>query len=249
MNRKKTKVKLQTNQENMSNNLSDKEKNISERLNEYNEPFPVNMVSLNNNILPEISLLEISEACKELPLRNTPNLISDNLYATVEEIAEDIVHIIRSVKQIEGNQDHVAELLAEIRKEIGDQKHQISVEFAKLKNEFFGEQKALINRKTFDTIIPTLDSLIIMKDSLSLKQKGIPSQLDSVIALMNNVIQSLGFSAFQSEIGSGFNPAQMECIGFSEKGEPGTIVKVIRPGYKAGSVIVRPCGVLLAKMN
>src|SRR6185295_3414650 len=76
-----------------------------------------------------------------------------------------------------------------------------------------------------------------------------PKQIQHTQALLDvlgGVAQMLGYQSFTPAPGDDFDPYCMECTGYMP-GEPGKIVRVERAGYRAGSVLVRPCAVILGQ--
>lgn len=188
---------------------------------------------------------------KEASLKDSKTPIStskptDQIETMVEEVAEDMVHLIEWSKQQGKKQEELLQHVHRLQQDIQESKQQHTIEMKKLRGELLGERKALAVRNVLESILPTLDSLRLMKKGLSEKHKQMRSQLDGIISSLENIIQSLGFSKFKVEEGTFFDPSLMECFGYDE-GEPETVSTVVQPGYKAGEAIIRPCRVIIAK--
>jgi molecular chaperone GrpE (heat shock protein) len=65
------------------------------------------------------------------------------------------------------------------------------------------------------------------------------------LSSLRRVLRTLGFEEFEVAEGEPFDPARMESLEYAE-GEQGVVLSVIRPGYLANEVVVRPCGVRIA---
>ena len=70
----------------------------------------------------------------------------------------------------------------------------------------------------------------------------------AVVSSLSNLLQSLGFEAFEAEEGEPFDPHRMECLGFQE-GEPGIVLEAVRSGYRIDQTVVRPAGVHIADVR
>lgn len=173
---------------------------------------------------------------------------SDETKTLVEEIAEDMVYFMEQMKTMETLQNYLVSYIERLHQTIqeSDKRHMIALE--NLRQELLGERKALAVRDSFNAILPTFDSLELMRDGIpdSPENVQIRAQLQAVTSSLTNIIQTLGFIEFEAELGSTFDPSFMECLGYVE-GEANSVVKVKRKGYKVGNIIVRPCGVILAK--
>jgi molecular chaperone GrpE (heat shock protein) len=173
---------------------------------------------------------------------------SDETKALVKEIAEDLVHFMEQMKTMETQQNYLVSYIERLHKTIqeSDRRHAAALE--NLRQELLGERKVLATRNSFNAILPTLDSLELMRDGIpdSPENAQIRAQLQAVNSSLTNIIQTLGFIEYDVELGSTFDPSLMECMGYVE-GEENSVVKVKRKGHKVGDIIIRPCGVILAK--
>ena len=204
---------------------------------------------LNPDVIKSIASIPKDEnvSAMQSPISALPQKLETK--KVIEEIAEDIVDLIKWTNNIEKKQDMILEQLNNFNNVMLDNKRQFAIELNKIRVELLEDHKALVGRNAFDAIVPTLDSLNKMKNSLPQKHKQMHSQLEGIVGLLNNIIQSLGFTIFKVEEGILFDPAKMECLGCNNKGEPKTVVEVVRPGYKSGNMMIRPCGVIIVKKH
>lgn len=171
----------------------------------------------------------------------------DKTEEIIEEIADDMLHLMEKIKKIELKQDEQAEKIERLCQIIQETRQEHTIELDKLRRDLIEERKALSVRSVFNSILPTLDSLRIMRSGLSpQKNKRLHAQLNAVTSSLTNIIQGLGFIEFEVTEGSTFNPSLMECLGYS-KGNPDCVVQIVRPGYKIKDTIIRPCGVIITK--
>jgi molecular chaperone GrpE (heat shock protein) len=69
-------------------------------------------------------------------------------------------------------------------------------------------------------------------------------QLRSIIGMLTNTLQSLGFSAFEATPGEPFDPDRMEIVGRAPS-KNSTVIAVEKPGYTSGSTVVARCAVIV----
>jgi molecular chaperone GrpE len=119
------------------------------------------------------------------------------------------------------------------------------VELSSLRRDLLGDRRTQANRSAFDAIHPTIDHLYQVHDSLDESADGVRGEVSAALSSLKNVLRGLGYAEFAVEVGAPFDPARMECVEYAE-GEPGVVLELVRPGYRADDVIVRPCGVRIA---
>ena len=92
-------------------------------------------------------------------------------------------------------------------------------------------------------MIAALDTLGTMRDGLEdERDQRVQTQLRAIIGTLTNVLQALGFSQFEVEVGEPLDPARMESLGYAA-GERGIVLGAVRAGYRADDAVVRPAGV------
>jgi molecular chaperone GrpE len=160
-------------------------------------------------------------------VRTTPPA-SRSVEATLEEIAEDMLDILERLNSIE--------------RQVREQGRAIET----FRTEAWGQSRALSMRYLFDAVAPAIDTLQVLARGLDPAiGAGGYQQVISAAATLNIVLQTLGFQRFDAAAGDPFDPARMECLGYAE-GLPGRVLEMIRQGYAAGEIVVRPAGVLIA---
>ncbi|HKQ91592.1 MAG TPA: nucleotide exchange factor GrpE [Blastocatellia bacterium] len=157
----------------------------------------------------------------------------------LEEITEDMLEMLRRLKNVEERLEQVEQLMRESSR---SQAREIDA----LRRDLLGERKAINAMSVFNALIPTLESLRAMHTKLNhAKDVRMRAQADAVIQAMSMALRGLGFVEFQVTKGEPFDPSRMECLGFV-KGEQGIVLDAVRKGYMANETIVRPAGVLIA---
>ena len=164
-----------------------------------------------------------------------------------EEIAEDMLELLRSVNAIERMQREVVQRLDQVETTLRDTARQYAREVDTLRRDLLGERKALSALSVFNSVLPMLDSLRAMRANLP-RRKNTPvgQQLDALIQTLGTTLRSLGFVEFEVKKDEPFDPGRMECLGFAS-GRPGIVLQVVRPGYCTREVVVRPAGVIIAE--
>lgn len=184
-----------------------------------------------------------------LPIKGASGGDNSQLGELLEEMAEDMLHLMEQTARMERTLSTVSSLAEQIR-HTQDQyhRHQI-VELEKLRKDMLSERKALVARSTFNAILPAMESLILTRGALDAEiDPVVVNQLTAVIGTLNNISQSLGYSSFEVLPGEDFDPVSMECFGYQE-GNPGTVVRVERVGYRTAEAVIRPCGVILGHLK
>lgn len=166
-----------------------------------------------------------------------------------EELAEDMLELLRRVKSIEATSSEMSGRLEQVEQTLRDGSRLQTRETDALRRDLLGERKAANAVSVFNAVVPTLDSLRLMHTKLhQTKDARTRAQLYAVIEALAMVLRGLGFLEFQVEKGELFDPGRMECLGFGN-GEPGIVLEVTRPGYQAYEAVIRPAGVLIGDPN
>jgi molecular chaperone GrpE (heat shock protein) len=162
-----------------------------------------------------------------------------------EELAEDMLELLRRVKSIEVTCLEMSGRLAQVEQTLRDGSRLQARETDALRRDLLADRKAANAVSVFTAVVPTLDSLRLMHTNLhQTKDARTRAQLYAVIEALSMVLRGLGFLEFRVEKGEVFDPGRMECLGFG-KGEPGIVLEVTRPGYQAYEAVIRPVGVLI----
>jgi molecular chaperone GrpE (heat shock protein) len=115
-----------------------------------------------------------------------------------------------------------------------------------VRNDLAESRKGLALRSVFDPTALALDQLEAIRRGFDPeKEQAIYGQVSAATSTLSNLLQSFGFTRFAPDLGAPFDPARMQCLGYAQ-GQPGVVLQVLRPGYLAGEMLVRPAGVLIA---
>jgi molecular chaperone GrpE len=172
-----------------------------------------------------------------------PESIEPNL----EEIAEDMVHLLERLQSMERVQQELLSRIERMDEQVSAEMTTTRRALNAMRRDMLEENKAQVTRHAFDAIVPAVDSMRALLEGLDTDEDAkIKAQLRAVISALSNLLQGLGYEHFDVALGEPFDPTRMECLGFAD-GEPGTVLEVVRPGYRAGDSVVRPAGVAIAE--
>lgn len=111
------------------------------------------------------------------------------------------------------------------------------------------QRAATLGRDAFvEELIPALDSfdMAMRSDAWKTVDPAWRVGVESIYAQLQGVLQAHGVEIFGKE-GEKFDPTLHEAIEEREGGESHTIAKVMRPGYRTKSRILRPAQVAIFK--
>ena len=164
---------------------------------------------------------------------------------TLEEMADDMLHLLQRTAKIESSLNALHTLISKVSDTQERNHREQLIETGKIKTELISERKAAIARATFNAVLPAIESLSLNMKALDSMEDGkIINQMQVVIDMLLGILQSLGFQSFSAGIGDTFDPLSMECFGYTE-GEPGKVSAVECCGYRTDGGLAKPCRVLL----
>jgi molecular chaperone GrpE (heat shock protein) len=173
----------------------------------------------------------------------------ESLEPNLEEIAEDMVHVLERLRSIEQVQHELLGKVERINEQFAGDMKATRQSLNAMRRDLLGQNKTQATRHAFDTTIPVLDSTKALLDGLAGEADAkVAAQLSAVISALSNLLQGLGYERFDAAVGEPFDPNRMECLGFAN-GEPGIVLEAVRPGYRAGGSVARPAGVWIAEPN
>ena len=167
----------------------------------------------------------------------------------LQEVAEDMVDVLAKLNAISERQamlEQKFDYAFGITQTMG-KNH--ALELSGIRKELLSEEKSAAHRSIFSTVVGTLDQMRAMAGGLDAEEdERTLKQMTAVIYALTSIIQSLGIEEFSIAAGEMYDPNTMECIGYAE-GEPGLVMKTLRPGYRAGSMLFRSAGVELGVVS
>jgi len=181
------------------------------------------------------------------PAPSTEPAAAAGIASHLDELAEDMLDLLRRIRSIEAAQENVLERLEQLDKSVRDGAFQQAREVDALRRDILGEQKSLVSLGAFNALAPILDRFRLMRGAINpKKEKQSADQFDAAIEMLSQTVRSLGYLPFMPTVGESFDPHRMTCVAF-QKGPQGVVLAVERPGFvtELGSV-TRPAAVVLA---
>lgn len=164
----------------------------------------------------------------------------------LEEIAEDMEDVVHRLGRLERQAQETTASVTTLQSTFAEHSAYQYKIVESLRREVAGDRKGLAMRAVFDPTAAALDQLeAICRGFNPSKDQAAFGQVSAAIATLENLLQSLGYSRFTPDIGDSFDPGRMQCMGYVD-GNAGVVLQVLRKGYLAGDILVRPAGVLIA---
>lgn len=115
-----------------------------------------------------------------------------------------------------------------------------------LRREMLGDRKWAAHTSALLVLVALTDQLDAMRAGLDPERDvRVLAQLDGIAATLTVAVRALGFEPFHAAVGEPFEPGRMECVGRAA-GASGVVLRAARAGYRAGDVVLRVAGVVLA---
>jgi len=161
----------------------------------------------------------------------------------LEEIAEDMLHLLERVRSLEQVQ---AALMARLEEGVSAQR-EAAREVRLLREELLAQRKATAVLSLFTGLVQRIDSVRGMLKELDPAQDGrTVEQLTAIDNILMLMLRGMGFDEFRPEKGEPFDPRRMECVGYAP-GDPDVVLEVVQAGYESGGSVARPAHVRIAE--
>jgi molecular chaperone GrpE (heat shock protein) len=171
----------------------------------------------------------------------------DALSEAIDELTEDMVHVITALRTVDGSQGRVLERIAALEAVAGENSRQIARQLDTLRRELVGDRAWTAHTQVFQVLAPLADQVTAMRAGLDpADDDRLMAQLAGITSALEAALRGLGFESFGARPGEVFEPARMECLGHAA-GESGVVLRGERAGYRAGDVVVRPAGVIVGE--
>lgn len=166
--------------------------------------------------------------------------------AGLDELAEDMLDVLERMHEVSRGQQQLRGALVEGLTELGRAQRQQAVELDGLRRDLLGDHRARAHATAFDALHPAIDHIELVCASLDGHDDERRMALASTLSVLRRAVQTLGYRPFTPELGEPFDPTEMECLDYGD-GDPGVVLAVLRPGYRANGMLARPCGVQIAE--
>lgn len=183
----------------------------------------------------------------ELPDLLRPQEKSANSDSVLDELADDMLEVIKKINQIESRVSALGALVQYQQQMLEGGVASIVMEMNRLKENLLSDRKEFAMRSSLNAILPSLESLGYIEEMYRDDGDARPQkQCELIKNVLTGLIRTMGYREFESKVGSDFDPYTMASAG-NEEGEPGKVLRVAWPGYLFGQSVVKPCGVILGK--
>ena len=168
------------------------------------------------------------------------------LEAGIEEMNDDMLVQLKQLQGLQSQLSELSELVHALRVTHLSELRSMAISLDNLRRDLISERQAFSARSTFNAVLPCLDSLMRMQSAANRNsQSEFEAQLAATVDTLRRALSGLGFTEFTCSPGERYDPVLMECLGEAD-GENGVVLAIVRPGYRVGTIIARPCGVLIS---
>ncbi|MFM9966073.1 MAG: nucleotide exchange factor GrpE [Planctomycetaceae bacterium] len=166
----------------------------------------------------------------------------------LEEIANDMLVLMRRLRDIEGSQQTILARLDQVQEGWTQSARTIAREVDVLRRDVQGDRRHTATLDVSNELIPLIDRLRMMRANLDANaDQRMIAQLEGVLESLVACLRRMGCQEFQVRPGESFDPARMECVGYVTEGVPDQVQAVMCPGYVCGQTVLRPASVQVAK--
>jgi molecular chaperone GrpE (heat shock protein) len=172
---------------------------------------------------------------------------STQILEHVEEIANDMLAVMRRIREVEEAQQRLIARLEQVNESSSQWSHAIAREVDTLRRDVLGDRKNSALGDVFGELMPAIDRLHTMKCNLNTSTDNrMIAQLDGVLETLSSCLRRLGCEEFRVAVGSDFDAEQMECIEYLPTGAPNVVLWTADPGYRCGGLVLRRAAVKIA---
>lgn len=196
------------------------------------------------DLLDQIARLDMGERDPSVSEDTAPSKLAnmdDNMSDQLEEIAEDMLNLMRRMNSIEKSLQNVVTGIQQVQETTAQMGKTIAREVDALRRDLIGDRKHTAAIGLFNELIPMIDRLRTMQAHLDEEDDiRMNSQLEGVLETLTASLQRLGCEEFSVAPSDAFDPARMQCEAYVQAGRPGVVLDIIRPGYLFGDHVLRP---------
>lgn len=191
------------------------------------------------------SLAENQQASPASPETTPPVL--DSVAGYLEEIADDLLSLMRRMKDIEEAQNAVQMRLNQLQEGWAQTSRTISREVDTLRKDLLGERRHTALTGILGELLPLIDRLNTMRVHLDVEQDSrMISQLVGVLDSLTNCLNRMGCEEFHITPGTAFDADRMQCSSDQVPGSPSVVGRMVQPGLRCGQLVLRRASVILA---
>ena len=132
----------------------------------------------------------------------------DALTQAIDELTEDMVHVITALRTVDGGQGMVLERIAALETVAGENSRQLARQLDTLRRELVGDRAWTAHTHVFQVLAPLADQVAAMQAGLDpADDSRLLAQLAGITAALEGALRSLGFESFRASPGELFEPA------------------------------------------
>ena len=176
---------------------------------------------------------------------SSPPVVPLDAAAHLEELAEDMVALLRRMQSFEESLAATAARTERIESQVKEVTASNARALDGLRRDTVGDRRHLAAVGVLDAMIPWMDALT--GHARRCAGDGSPETAQYVhttVELLSAMLRTLGFVALEVRAGDPFDPRCMQSVGYAD-GKPGTVVDVVGPGYTSDGAVIRPARVLV----
>lgn len=203
--------------------------------------------AINPQMLDQLAGLEMSEVVARISREEESRSrasADDSAAEHLEELADDMLNLLRRMIKVEEGQQTILTLLAQQGTASAQSARTIAREVDTLRRDMVGDRKHIATTSVFNELIPLIDRFQTMCAHLDGEADlRMRSQIEGVLDTLSACLRRLGCEEFAAASGSAFDPSRMQCEAYVDEGEPGHVAATVKPGYLFGEFVLRPATV------
>jgi hypothetical protein len=176
---------------------------------------------------------EASESSSAQPGKSTAEL------ERLDELAEDMLSVMRRMRDLEEGQQRILSRLDQILEQQGSPGKNIAREVDTLRRDLLADRRHVATADLIGEVMPLIERMSNMRDNLDPGQDArMLAQLGGVIETLGGSLRRLGGQEFYVEAGTPFDSFQMTSTQAVDV-TTSIVAATIEPGLKCGQLILR----------
>jgi molecular chaperone GrpE (heat shock protein) len=178
--------------------------------------------------------------------RSGANGESAKVLERLEELADDMLTLMRRLRELEAGQQKLLERLDQFVEQQAASQRNTAREVDTLRRDLIGERRHLATTELIQELMPLIERMSAMRDHLDPERdERMRTQLGGVVDALGAGLRRLGGQEFFVDSGTAFDQFQMDT--FDQWVGPDSVVEVtLKPGMRVGQIVLRRALVKLA---
>jgi molecular chaperone GrpE (heat shock protein) len=164
----------------------------------------------------------------------------------LEELADDMLTLMRRLRELEAGQQKLLERLDQFVEQQAASQRNAAREVDTLRRDLIGERRHLATTELIQEMMPLIDRMSAMRDHLDPERdERMRTQLGGVVDALGACLRRLGGQEFFVDSGTAFDQFQMDA---NEQwlGASSVVEVTLKPGMRVGQIVLRRALVKLA---